>query len=96
MDHSPLLPMEDAWMSGMSAAVGVGNPPMADVAESDRSRSRLGPEVPNAKAHVSPLRGLSPSYTLQQRDARIQWLQSELAEERNRAANVAQSSRAAN
>eukprot|EP00975_Prorocentrum_lima_P024070 5065934-Prorocentrum_lima.AAC.1 len=83
-------------MSGMSTAVGMGNPPMADTIEGDRSRSRLGPEVPRAKAQLSPLRGLSPSYTLQQRDAQIQRLQSELAEERNRAAHVVQSSRAAN
>eukprot|EP00969_Alexandrium_andersonii_P299131 13224376-Alexandrium_andersonii.AAC.1 len=83
-------------MSGMSSAAGAGHPPMADIADGDRSRCRLDMGVAKAKAHVSPLRGPSPSYTLQQRNAQIQRLQEELALERTRTANVAQSSRAAN
>eukprot|EP00969_Alexandrium_andersonii_P057681 2542240-Alexandrium_andersonii.AAC.1 len=65
---------------------------MADGTELDRSRSRLGTGVARAKGGSTPMRGLSPTYTLQQREQLIKRLQDELVLERMRSASAAQAS----
>eukprot|EP00969_Alexandrium_andersonii_P359882 15454142-Alexandrium_andersonii.AAC.1 len=80
----------------MSASMeSASHPPVADRSQLDRSRSRLGMSVAKAKGGSTPMNGLSPTYTLQQREALIQRLQEELAAGRMRSIAV-QSSRAAN
>eukprot|EP00969_Alexandrium_andersonii_P183838 8123702-Alexandrium_andersonii.AAC.1 len=61
---------------------------MADGSELDRSRSRLGAGAARAKGGGTPLRGLSPTYTLQQRGQLIKRLQDELVLERMRSASA--------
>eukprot|EP00969_Alexandrium_andersonii_P238369 10521039-Alexandrium_andersonii.AAC.1 len=65
---------------------------MADGSELDRSRSRLGAGVARAKGGSTPMSGLRPTYTLQQREQLIRRLQEELALERMRSASAVQAS----
>eukprot|EP00969_Alexandrium_andersonii_P142768 6311874-Alexandrium_andersonii.AAC.1 len=83
-------------MSGTASVEGMNRPPMADGSELERSRARLVTGVAKAKGGSTPMRGLSPTYTLQQRGQLIRRLHEELAVERMRSASAVQSSRAAN
>eukprot|EP00969_Alexandrium_andersonii_P001896 83880-Alexandrium_andersonii.AAC.1 len=66
-------------MSETASVESMTRPPMADGSELDRSRSRLLTGVAKAKGGSAPMRGLRPTYTLQQREQLVRRLQEELA-----------------
>eukprot|EP00969_Alexandrium_andersonii_P021765 952907-Alexandrium_andersonii.AAC.1 len=65
-------------MSGAVSMENVSLPPVGTGSDFDWFRSRLGAGVAKAKGGSTPLRGLSPTYTLQQREQLIKRLQDEL------------------
>eukprot|EP00969_Alexandrium_andersonii_P369652 15475627-Alexandrium_andersonii.AAC.1 len=75
-------------MSGGASLSDVSLPPVGAGSDFERSRSRLATGVAKANGGSTPLRGLSPTYTLQQREQLIKRLQDELVPERMRAANA--------
>eukprot|EP00969_Alexandrium_andersonii_P030068 1311060-Alexandrium_andersonii.AAC.1 len=62
------MPVADSWMSGVTSMGDVSLPPVGVSSDLDRSRSRLASGVAKAKGGSTPLRGLSPTYALQQRE----------------------------
>eukprot|EP00969_Alexandrium_andersonii_P341337 15088154-Alexandrium_andersonii.AAC.1 len=63
---------------GVVSASDVNLPPIESGSGLDRSRSRLGTGAARVGGGSSPLPGLSPAYTLQQKDRLTQRLQEEL------------------
>eukprot|EP00969_Alexandrium_andersonii_P016666 730182-Alexandrium_andersonii.AAC.1 len=90
------MPVADMWMSGETSVGDISLPPVGARSDLERSRSRLASGVAKAKGGSAPLRGLSPTYTLRQREQLIKRLQDELVLESVRTASVAQAWRAAN
>eukprot|EP00969_Alexandrium_andersonii_P031130 1358716-Alexandrium_andersonii.AAC.1 len=87
-----VLPVEETRASGIASATDVSLPPIASGSDLERSRSRLGTGVARAKGGSTPLRGLSPTYTMQQKEQLTKRLLEELALGRMRSATVAQAS----
>eukprot|EP00969_Alexandrium_andersonii_P253946 11224259-Alexandrium_andersonii.AAC.1 len=64
--------------SGITSVPDVSLPPVASGSDLERSRSRLETGVARARGGSTPLRGLCPTFTMQQKERLIRRLQEEL------------------